>query len=974
MSLNTFINLEGNIIGYSQNDKPLTGHVTIGMPGRVKLYVDNLKDAETKNYVCYLMSKTKNKAVRLGEITPPSQNKQSTFKIDLKNIGGKGLMCQDIDGVAVVIEGASVGNTDIILSGYDGATYTPSPLLQQALPKVASSAYRKQPKENENLMGSDDTIYTPSPLLQQLKENGNLIGSDGSIYTPSPLLQPNENESSIKSENELKKPENTKGFMLDEDIHAAIKEVDKVLGIQPEQQEIYPIKQNIKTDIQEIDKLLSSTNVVQEADKILQDGLNKKEDSIQILDMRKMIEEIVEQSLHNLLLKSEQEHTFTKQIIALIKKTIQETECKIAEPNSSKENALENSVIEPNSDEQILEKIQKIMQQIQSMSEANKNKDINLIFNELMNQIKHLKDMLASKPMTLPNVDSQTVSAPNTTILIQPVPIFSPKPTATSNEDTEANSQISFTIPSSTLKSAKLPSTSADHNENLENMLNFIDSIKTLISHSPEVVEKDPLIPKETTAQEVNNPIKLEAAIKLMNLLLSSTIEEPQKTSENKSDELDKLDDVSDLTQNTSDTTNSTQRSDCGCDSSYSQNMNNNFNATAALSILTQILSNKKTHVTEEEIKKIKSASNLELPKNDEAQNSEPINFKEDNEQKELKDKSALLSELLFDKLNCNQKETVEQLIKSGFQSEKANIENNLENFIKRIEAFKKALNDAALNPKPQTEKNTAPQAQEKVIGKYNEKEADIISKQNLPELEEVIEIPVDDLLLKQEAPQIGDSSQKDIDAPIVFDEKEIDDLDDNIEIDLDSTIKLEEAIKNDANELKEQINTEIEDLQAVNDSIKTQADEEPLKKNIKKLECNDTEIEVTFIDMIDEGEPIDFVENFDRLNELINNNITNKPFGNKLPVDWVYISLMDLKSIPQISDEWANQLKVVEAYEKYEHFILGKKHNINKFYVGIPDHSIRSKRVTIDIQNVIEFVYSKTSKQKFNGYWIAHI
>ncbi len=81
MYLNTFINLEENITGYSKSGKPISGHVTISMPGRVKLYVDGLKDAEGTNYVCYLMSRAKNKAVRLGDVSIPSTNKQTSTGI-----------------------------------------------------------------------------------------------------------------------------------------------------------------------------------------------------------------------------------------------------------------------------------------------------------------------------------------------------------------------------------------------------------------------------------------------------------------------------------------------------------------------------------------------------------------------------------------------------------------------------------------------------------------------------------------------------------------------------------------------------------------------------------------------------------------------------------------------------------------------------------------------------------------------------
>ncbi|ONI38105.1 hypothetical protein AN639_11545 [Candidatus Epulonipiscium fishelsonii] len=139
MNLNTFINLKENMNGYTQSNKSSSGHIILSMPGRVKLYLDGLKDAK---YVCYLLSKSQNKAVRLGELNLPSKNKQTIWKIDVKNMDGNGLLAQDIDGAAIVVEGNTLNDTNIVMVGYAHDSYIVVPLIDKVLPK--SNMIKKQ--------------------------------------------------------------------------------------------------------------------------------------------------------------------------------------------------------------------------------------------------------------------------------------------------------------------------------------------------------------------------------------------------------------------------------------------------------------------------------------------------------------------------------------------------------------------------------------------------------------------------------------------------------------------------------------------------------------------------------------------------------------------------------------------------------------------------------------------------------------
>lgn len=134
MYLNTLICLEENVAGYGKSNKNPSGHVTIMSPGIIKCYVQNLRDIPGE-YTVYLISKSQNKAIRLGNLNTEDGNKQTTWKVDLDNLEGTGVKGKDIDCVAIVVEGESIGKTDTVLIGYTKDKYLITTMLESALPK-----------------------------------------------------------------------------------------------------------------------------------------------------------------------------------------------------------------------------------------------------------------------------------------------------------------------------------------------------------------------------------------------------------------------------------------------------------------------------------------------------------------------------------------------------------------------------------------------------------------------------------------------------------------------------------------------------------------------------------------------------------------------------------------------------------------------------------------------------------------------
>ncbi|MGL6175261.1 MAG: hypothetical protein ACRC1P_11710 [Cellulosilyticaceae bacterium] len=135
MYLNTLICLEENVGGYGKNQRKPSGHVTISTPGIIKCYVQDLIGLTDKKYVLYVVSKKNSKAIRIGELNDPCQNKQSTWKVAIENIEGSGIDGKDLDAAAVVVEGDVIGSTDNVLVGYCKDKYLITSMLEQALPK-----------------------------------------------------------------------------------------------------------------------------------------------------------------------------------------------------------------------------------------------------------------------------------------------------------------------------------------------------------------------------------------------------------------------------------------------------------------------------------------------------------------------------------------------------------------------------------------------------------------------------------------------------------------------------------------------------------------------------------------------------------------------------------------------------------------------------------------------------------------------
>ncbi|OOB78356.1 MAG: hypothetical protein BEN19_00745 [Epulopiscium sp. Nuni2H_MBin003] len=176
------------------------------------------------------------------------------------------------------------------------------------------------------------------------------------------------------------------------------------------------------------------------------------------------------------------------------------------------------------------------------------------------------------------------------------------------------------------------------------------------------------------------------------------------------------------------------------------------------------------------------------------------------------------------------------------------------------------------------------------------------------------------------------------------------------------------EALEDKDSEIKK-IHNEVVKVKQALDQLKLEYPEDTVKA--QNVIFRDVEPQLSYVKQAEtSGE-------FARLDYLFENNMRVEPFGNNaFPIDWINVSLAELISIPQVNCDWATQSKISQSYHKYGHLIIGKEQDSRKYYIGIPDTAMRSRRNSIDIEKVIEFVLKQGRKTRGheNGYWIAHM
>ncbi len=133
MGVNHLISLQENMPTYGVGGSKVTGHVTISSPGMVRCYVQNLKKAEANaNYVFCVISKGKDKAVKLGQL---GEEREARWMVNQNNINGSGIKLEDIDAVALVVDYKDKGKDNVLL-GFVDERYQVYRMIDELFPSM----------------------------------------------------------------------------------------------------------------------------------------------------------------------------------------------------------------------------------------------------------------------------------------------------------------------------------------------------------------------------------------------------------------------------------------------------------------------------------------------------------------------------------------------------------------------------------------------------------------------------------------------------------------------------------------------------------------------------------------------------------------------------------------------------------------------------------------------------------------------
>ena len=183
MAINYLVSLQENMPTYGANGDKVTGHVTIKSPGLIKCYIQNIKKIKNDSkYIFCVMSKQKNRGVKIGEVGVEKENR---WLVNQNNINGSGLRLEDIDGVAVVMDDKDK-EPETVLLGFVKDRYQVYHIIEQLFPRQTelkltpiTNKEKKEFTENiNNIMQKEinaefkeEVVKDSKPMTLELKDN-----------------------------------------------------------------------------------------------------------------------------------------------------------------------------------------------------------------------------------------------------------------------------------------------------------------------------------------------------------------------------------------------------------------------------------------------------------------------------------------------------------------------------------------------------------------------------------------------------------------------------------------------------------------------------------------------------------------------------------------------------------------------------------------------------------------------------------
>lgn len=113
------------------------------------------------------------------------------------------------------------------------------------------------------------------------------------------------------------------------------------------------------------------------------------------------------------------------------------------------------------------------------------------------------------------------------------------------------------------------------------------------------------------------------------------------------------------------------------------------------------------------------------------------------------------------------------------------------------------------------------------------------------------------------------------------------------------------------------------------------------------------------------------------RIRNIFEYSNTIEPFNEKDEhIDWVRITIAELKSIKQLPYEWCTQSFITLCYHKFGFLILGRDRDLEEYYIGIPDIYDPKQKYILALDKIEKFRFrnEKLNNPGSYGYWIARV
>lgn len=300
MYVNVLINLQENIPTYGVNGKKVTGHVMVTSPGVIKCYVENLNQSGNRRFALYAFSNKDSKGTKIGNL---SEEKMTKWIVDEKNVKESGIKLEDIDAIAITLQGEGMRGVDAVLVGFKENRYMIMPILEELVPRVIKPVVPEE-CQKKSILSTESQLEQVNSLsvqkeieLDRPEDTGEEEEGEGELDRPENLtLQEEEDIELLEGPNDITVPtvlpsdttsEKNTGKLESERLKVAVESVisEATVVVPKDKEKIDERSSSEEKDLKElVEALMAQTQVMERevgkgisGDTDVEESISKKE-------------------------------------------------------------------------------------------------------------------------------------------------------------------------------------------------------------------------------------------------------------------------------------------------------------------------------------------------------------------------------------------------------------------------------------------------------------------------------------------------------------------------------------------------------------------------------------------------------------------------------------------------------------------------------------------------------------------------